>query len=51
MPIPVPKSKEEKKNFIPRCISTLKEKDPKLSHSQIVAICFDTWRRKNRKNG
>lgn len=51
MDIPLPQLKEEKKDYIPRCIATLKEEDPKLSHSQRVAVSFDTWRRKNRKNG
>lgn len=45
MPIPKPNPKESKDDFIGRCISTMKEKDPKRSNEQIAAICYDSWRK------
>jgi len=46
MPIPTPNPKESKSNFISRCVSTLKKIDPNREDKQIVAICYDSWRKK-----
>ncbi len=45
MPVIKPKSGEKKKQFIPRCIKIMAEKDPKRPHSQRVAMCFTSWRK------
>lgn len=48
MPIPSPKKGEEKKKFIPRCISQLAKEGERFSHSQRIAICFEEWRKSKR---
>jgi len=49
MPIPTPKPKEERQKFISRCISAVHNADPKRPQKQIIAICFDAWRKSKRK--
>lgn len=44
MPIPAPRGKESKDDFISRCISTLSDKGEFDSQDQRVAVCFDAWR-------
>lgn len=49
MPLPKPKSSEQEKDFISRCISTLsKEKDDKGNerwpdNEQRIAVCYKQW--------
>lgn len=45
MPVPRPTRKEEKDDFISRCIRQLSEIDIDRPHDQIVAICYSQWRR------
>lgn len=47
MPIPKPKNGEDRDTFVSRCISTVKDEDPNRPHKQIIAICFESWRRKD----
>lgn len=50
MPIPTPRPKEERKKFVSRCIGQLHDVDPKRPQKQIIAICFDAWRKSKRKH-
>jgi len=45
IPVPKPKSGENRDKFVSRCISTMKHLDPKRDDKQIQAICFDSWRK------
>lgn len=49
MPIPKPKPKEDRQTFVSRCISVVHDLDPKRPQKQIIAICFDAWRKSKRK--
>jgi len=44
MPVPSPKSEEEKQDFISRCIRTMAKKDPDTSKDKRAAMCFSKWR-------
>ena len=46
MPIPKPGKKENREDFISRCISRLHDLDPNRPDKQIVAICHEAWRDK-----
>ena len=46
MPIPNPKKKETRDEFISRCAKKLAEEDPERSEDERLAICFDKWREK-----
>lgn len=43
MPIPTPRHKEDQKTFISRCISKLRDLDPKRDKKQIIAITDLAW--------
>jgi hypothetical protein len=47
MPLPKPKKDESKDNFLPRCISELKDMKEFNSHDQRVAVCYSQWKRSN----
>jgi len=49
MPIPKPRKNEKQSNFISRCISVLNKRDPNRPNKQIIAICYDTYRKRRRK--
>lgn len=49
MPIPKPRPKEDQQTFVSRCISELHKIDPNRPQKQIIAICYDTFRRSKRK--
>ena len=44
MPVPKPRPKEDRQNFISRCISELHHIDPNRPQKQIIAMCFNSWR-------
>lgn len=46
MPIPKPRAGEQQDKFISRCIKQLKKIDPNRPQKQIIAICYDSWKRK-----
>ena len=48
MPIPTPRPKEDRQKFVSRCISQLHDVDPKRPQKQIIAICYDAWRKRKR---
>lgn len=48
MPVPKPRKGESKDKFISRCIEILMHRDPDRPQKQIVAICFEAWRRRKR---
>ena len=50
-PIPSPSAEESQDKFISRCISTLSERDPGREHKQVIAICFNEWRRVKKDEG
>jgi hypothetical protein len=49
MPIPKPKSGEKEKDFISRCVgdNTMVSEYPNTQ--QRVAICYSTWRNKDKR--
>lgn len=49
LPIPKPRPKEDQQTFVSRCISELHKIDPNRPQKQIIAICYDTFRRSKRK--
>jgi len=51
MPIPKPKSGEEKNDYISRCVETLENADPDRDHDQILGICYTNWRKYHSKEG
>jgi hypothetical protein len=44
MPIPKPKSREDKASFIDRCVSDQVMKDEYPNQSQRLAVCYIAWR-------
>ena len=48
MPLPKPGDKEEKDEFISRCVSALKEEYP--DNDQRLAVCFNQWKEKDKKS-
>lgn len=50
MPLPKPKDKEKEKDWIARCMSndTMKEEFP--DNDQRLAVCYQKWRDKDKKN-
>ena len=48
MPIPIPRSNEEKDAYISRCISFLHHEGRERPNDQIIRICFETWRKHRR---
>ena len=51
MPIPNPRKGEKEKEFISRCISAVSKLDTERPQKQVIAICYETWRRKKSKKG
>lgn len=49
MPVPKPKKGEKKQTFISRCIKTLSKKDTDRKREQIIAMCYDAYRKKRGK--
>jgi len=49
-PVPKPRAGEKQDAFISRCISAVSHADPGRKKDQIIAMCFDTWRR-TKKSG
>jgi len=49
MPVPKPEPGESEDDFISRCISTLHKTDPERPDDQITAMCFTSWRDKEKK--
>ena len=49
MPIPIPKKKENEKQFVSRCIETLHkdEEDRFTAKGQKAAVCYSQWRKDN----
>jgi len=47
-PIPSPGKKEDRAKFISRCISTVAHADPERKHEQVVAMCHEAWRRREK---
>lgn len=45
MPVPVPRSGEDRKVFISRCISSVAKKDPNRPHKQKIVMCYTSWRK------
>lgn len=45
MPLPSPKGKEKKNDFISRCIQDENVKDESKSRDQALAICYSQWRK------
>ena len=50
MPIPNPRKDEEEQEFISRCIKFLKSEDPDADIKQVTAICYQTWRDRNKES-
>jgi len=48
MPVPTPKSNEERDAFISRCVETLSHLDSNRPRDQIIAICYSKWRAKGK---
>lgn len=44
MPLPSPRGKESRSDFVSRCVSFVKREDPKTSNDQAVAMCQTQWR-------
>lgn len=49
MPIPKPGKNETQDKFIGRCISAVTKADPGRDRKQIQAMCFQSWRDRNKK--
>lgn len=49
MPLPKPKKGEKEQEYISRCIQFVKHEDPKISNEQASAMCYTTWRNRNKK--
>ena len=45
MPIPTPRSGENERDFISRCVSSLADIDPGMPNKQRVAVCYSQLRR------
>lgn len=45
MPIPKPKSDESEQDFVSRCVRQLKSENPDAGQAQVLAICFDVFRK------
>jgi hypothetical protein len=42
-PLPSPKGKEARDDFVARCIEAVENEDTDMGHEQIVAACTDQW--------
>ena len=53
MPLPTPKSKEEKEGFISRCMKKITEEEKKKwpDEKQRAAICYSQWDSYQKKHG
>ena len=47
MPLPKPKSDEDKKTFVSRCVSELHDKEEFTDNKQRLAVCFSQFERAN----
>lgn len=47
-PIPSPGKKEGRSDFISRCISAVAHADPERKHEQVIAMCHEAWRRREK---
>ena len=45
MPVPIPRSNEEKDAYISRCIKRLHDIDSDRPNDQIIAMCYSIWRK------
>jgi len=45
MPVPTPRRGETQNAFVSRCIRELSHTDPDRPRNQIIAMCYDSWRR------
>ena len=43
MPLPTPKRKEQKKDFVSRCIATVSNDKAFKDQKQIIAVCYSQW--------
>jgi len=48
VPIPRPRKNEPQNRFIARCIRQLSKADPNKDRKQIIAICFQVWRNREK---
>ena len=48
MPIPQPKLKEKRNEFVSRCVSKLSKIDSDKPRKQIIAICFNAWKQEGK---
>jgi hypothetical protein len=44
MPIPTPRSDEDRNGFISRCIRVLSEEGDRYTPDQVQAICYRQWK-------
>lgn len=49
MPVPKPRSGENKDDFISRCASEMADQDPNKPNNQRLAMCYTSWR-ENKEN-
>jgi len=49
MPIPKPRPRESKDNFISRCAEQMAEVDPNVPNDQRLAMCYSSWRSAQRE--
>lgn len=45
MPVPKPRSGEDRKVFISRCISFVAKESPDRPQEQRIAMCYTSWRK------
>lgn len=50
MPLPSPKGKEEKNDFISRCMGSSVMKNEFPEQKQRTAVCFSQWRKAKKKS-
>jgi hypothetical protein len=43
MPLPTPKGKEQKKDFVSRCITTVSNDKTFKDQKQVIAVCYSQW--------
>ena len=49
MPVPMPHDGEKEDQFMSRCMSKMADEDPSMDNKQMVAICFDSFRKGKKK--